>query len=264
MSMFKFHLRRGAAGLGAALLLTTGLGALAVPAGAATSVASPVCPAAAGNARFVRYVYLQILMRCPDAAGLAYWTGMLDNGVPRSGFTNAIDMSTENVVVNNVMSLYHDILGRVPSSTEMSAGIDSIRTTRSDADLIVYLTSRDEYFSTFSSFNAWLDAIYNRVLDRPSDVNGQNFFNAYVNSPSTAGERRGVVKTLEHSPENAHDWTASAMGAAFHRGPDSSGLAYWEDWLQGDGHWQTFRMWTLMLAAPEGYAVAQTQPNPPT
>ena len=52
-------------------------------------------------------------------------------------------------------------------------------------------------------------------------------------------------------------------GAAFGRGPDASGVAYWVNWLLGPGHFQTFRMWTKFLSSNEGYALAQTQPNPP-
>jgi hypothetical protein len=236
--------------------------ALAGTAGAGAPPSTPICPSSTANGRFVRYLYLNIMFRCPDASGGAYWTAKLDNGTPRSAVSNALDMSTENVVDNNVMPLYHDLLGRVPTSTELASGVDSIRSTRSDADLISFLISKDEVFSHYASFNDWLNDVYEGVLDRPADTNGLNFFNDYVSDPSTAGERRGVVKTLEHSPENAADWTAAAMGAAFGRGPDQGGMAYWTGWLQGEGHWQTFRMWTLMLASSEGYALAQTQPNP--
>ena len=266
MSISKFRLRRGAAGLGAALLLATGVGALAAPAGAVVNPIEPSCPASVGNARFVRYIYLQILMRCPDPGGLTYWTGQLDGGLTRSSFTDTIDMSTENVVVNNVDQLYN-ILGRAPSASERADGINMIRSTKGDATLIAKLVSSDEYFGHVTGADdaaknaAFINDIYPNILDRPADAGALGYFDLIMGRPSTASTRHTVAMSLEHSAENAISWTTEAMGGAFHRAPDGAGVSYWSNWLLTSGNWQTFRMWTLMLASPEGYALAQTQPN---
>jgi hypothetical protein len=267
MSSTHHRLRRLGASLSCALLLSGGLGIAAGTAGAASSVDAPICPAATANGRFVRFLYLQILMRCPDAAGGAYWTAKLDHGSARSAVADALDMSTENVVDNNVVPLYQGLLGRAPSSTELAAGVSSIRSTHGDAELIAGLASSDEFFAQFSSEDspegAWLGAVYNGILDRDPDEAGYSFFTDQLGTDSIAAVRHWVAMTLEHSPENAADWTGAAMGAAFNREPDQGGMAYWTTWLQGRGNWQTFRMWTAMLSSQEGYDLAQTQPNPP-
>ena len=84
----------------AALMLALSLGAAAVGLGAAPAAAEePPTPAPAaclqpeGNARFVRFIYLQILHRCPEPAALAYFTKRLDAGLTRFNFTETIDMS---------------------------------------------------------------------------------------------------------------------------------------------------------------------------
>ena len=267
MSSTHHRLRRFGASLGCAILLSGGLGIAAGSAGAASSVEAPICPAATANGKFVRFLYLQILMRCPDPSGGAYWTARLDRGASRAGVADALDMSTENLTDNNVVGLYQGLLNRAPTATELAAGISSIRGTHGDADLIATLASSDEMFENFSSEDdpeaAWLDFVYNGVLDRDPDEAGFFFFHDQIAPNSTAGIRRWVAMTLEHSPENAADWTGAAMGAAFNRAPDDSGMAYWTGWLQGSGNWQTFRMWTLMLSSQEGFNLAQTQPNPP-
>ena len=97
--------------------------AVAAPAGAA----APACPAPAGNPRFVRFVYLEILDRCPDAGALAYWGKRLDDGMSRWSFAEAIDMSTENVQHRNVEVIYQGYLGRAPSAAELAAGVREIR-----------------------------------------------------------------------------------------------------------------------------------------
>jgi hypothetical protein len=267
MSSTHHRLRRLGASLSCAILLSGGLAVAASTAGAASSVDAPICPAATANGKFVRFLYLQIMMRCPDAAGGAYWTAKLDHGSARSAVADALDMSTENLVDNNVVPIYQQALHRAPSSTELAAGIGSIRSTHGDAVLIAKLASSDEFFANFSAApnpeEAWLGTVYNIVLDRDTDAAGGDFFLSQLGSDSSAGMRNWVTMTLEHSPENAAGWTGAAMGAAFGREPDQAGMAYWMNWLQNSGKWQTFRMWTAMLSSQEGFNLAQTQPNPP-
>ncbi len=266
MSSTRPRLRRLGGALACTAMLAAGGASLAGTAGAAPAVvAPPNCPSSTPNGRFVRYLYLNILHRCPDAGGGAYWTARLDNGTPRSAVSNALDMSTENVVENNVNLLYSKLFERLPSSSELHAGVNSIRSTRGDADLTATLASGDEYFANFKSKStpesAWLNVAYNLVLGRAPDSAGKAYFLDMLGSSSTVATRRRVFMILEHSRENALDWTRSAMSAAFLRPADAGGVAYWMGWLQGAGHWQTFRMWTLMLASPEGYTLAQTQPS---
>lgn len=266
MSSPRQRLRRFGAGIACAAMVAVGGASLAGTAGAGAPPSTPICPSSSANGRFVRYLYLNIMFRCPDASGGAYWTAKLDSGTPRSAVSNALDMSTENLVNNNVMPIYDQLLNRAPSSAELNAGVNSIRSTRSDASLTATIASSDEFFAQFSSestpADAWIGAVYNGVLDRNPDEAGYYFFMDQLTPESSAGTRRWVVMTLEHSPENAADWTGAAMGGALLREPDQSGMAYWMGWLQGEGNWQTFRMWTLLLASPEAYSVAQSQPNP--
>jgi len=229
--------------------------------------ADPTCPAPAGNARFVRYIYLSILERCPDAGADSYWTGRLDSGLGRWDFAEAIDMSDENIVNNNVVPIYQQILGRAPSSGELAQWSNYIRTNHADAGFIATLGSSDEFYAKVSAgapnaVDAWLTFAYDSILDRAPDPGGAAHFSAVLDAESTPQTRLDVAMALEHSAENAGDWTGAVYGAAFGRGPDA-GIGYWIGWLMGPGQWQTFRMWTQFLASSEGYTLAQTQPNPP-
>ena len=101
--------------------LALGLGSLAGPASGQSTIPDPepVCPAAEGNARFVRFIYLNILFRCPTEADSAYWTQRLDAGYGRGQFAKYVDLSTENLVHNNVVELYRGLLDRDPTPTEL-------------------------------------------------------------------------------------------------------------------------------------------------
>jgi hypothetical protein len=183
-------------------------------------------------------------------------------------FAEAIDMSEENVVHNNVVPIFQEILGRAPSATELATWSASIRTNHADAGFIATLGSSDEAYAKLTGDptakdQAWLVQAYNAILDRNPDAPGRAYYSSMLGAGgSTSATRLRVATALEYSAENAADWTGAVYGAAFGRGPDA-GIGFWIGWLMGPGHWQTFRMWTHFLASDEGYALAQTQPNPP-
>jgi hypothetical protein len=123
--------------------------------------------------------------------------------------------------------------------------------------------STDEFYDQFETPSEWLNAVYNAILERDADPTGGGYFGLMLGDAPTVAQRKQVTMILEHSGENAAGWTAAVYGAAFHRPPDTAGMDFWVGWLLGEGHFQTFRMWTSMLSSDEGYALAQTQPNPP-
>ena len=59
-----------------------------------------------------RWIYLNILNRCPDGGGAAYWTQQLDDGMGRWVFARRIDYSNENIASNNILPLYGQLLNR--------------------------------------------------------------------------------------------------------------------------------------------------------
>lgn len=247
--------------------LTSSAGAGAPPSTPSTVPDPTVCPAAEGNARFVRFIYLNILFRCPDSAGLAYWVGRLDGGMPRGTFALSVDMSDENLVNNNVVPLYGGILGRAPSSQELQAGVTDIRARQADARLIARLFASDEFYDAFDpgmedKDEAWLAEGYRNILDRDPDPAGEAYFLGVLGSPSTAETRLKVALALELSAENDAGWTFGVYFAGLNRPPDQAGFEYWTTWLAGPGQRRTFKMWTMVLSSGEGYARAQTQPNP--
>ena len=63
------------------------------------------------NSAYVQTVFRNLLGRTVDAGGLAYWTGVLDSGVPRSTVSWALVNSTE--YRSNVISgMYRTFLNR--------------------------------------------------------------------------------------------------------------------------------------------------------
>lgn len=245
--------------------------AAAAPAVAGAATPATTCPQTSNNAKFVRWIYIQILYRCPDSSGLTYWTAALNNGMPRYVFTDMIDMSDENLVENNIVSDFEQILDRAPSQTEVGTWVPKFRSEHGDADLIATLVSSDEYWNGIETESSdplaktdqFLVDLYNNVLDRSPDEEGMFFFESILGPNPTQAQRYNVAYNyFELSTENAHDWVLSAYFAAFNRPPDPSGGDFWTKWVLSH-NFMTFSMWTQLLASDESYAIAQTQPEPP-
>jgi hypothetical protein len=261
--------------VGGTALAVTSVGVATVPtAGAApaTKAVVTMCPAPAGNKALVRYVYLNILNRCPSDKIRDDYAALLDShALSRAQFTDRVDMSDENVNNNNVVTLYHNVLGRDPSAAELKAGAVSIRSTHGDANLIATLASSPDLYAHLAGTatqkdTAYLNLLLSNVLDRTNPTSTlDSYYGRLLHSPSTRDDRYRVAMYMEHSPENATSWVLGVYGAALQSGPTSpAAFAYWMNWLQGPaGHWRTFRMYTLFLASSGAYARAQTNPNPP-
>ncbi len=244
------------------------LGSFASTAAPAAALDSPMCPVAAGNARLVRLVYLEILDRCPDSGGLAYWTGMLDHGMSRDAFAAVMTWSEERLS-DSVLTAYDDILGRAPTGAEYAQQLATLRQT-GDPDLLeAVLAGSDEFYEratdglpTDQRDGEWLERVYGGILHRDPDVAGKEYFLGVMGSPSSTLDRTFVGAVLAHSDENARRVVATAFETTFLRSVDPGGLTYWAGWLRGDGRWQTFQLFAVLLSFPEAYSLAQSQPNP--
>jgi hypothetical protein len=183
----------GAAAIG--LVLVSGLAPLAPPVAAAPVAprGAPVaCRAPEGAARYVRFVYRTILNRCPDPAGLAYWTRRLEAGASRWGVADAIDLSDENLRRNNVVPAYSFLVGRPPTAAELDRWVRHIRMHRENGVMNASLMASDEGFSRkvgelpfVEQDAAWVTWAYERILDRAPDPRGLAFYLGYF-APSGA------------------------------------------------------------------------------
>jgi hypothetical protein len=264
-------------GLLAGLICATTLAVSAGPLVTQVEAAPVTCPAAAGNARFVRFIFLSILARCPEASASTYWTNQLDGGMPRWTFTEAIDTSNENLIKDNAIPIYGGFLGRAPTAAEARAVAAHIVAQHEDGKIVAGILSSQEFYdivpgtptgtkaATPDRDQTWLTQAFMAILDRGPGPESRAYFTRRLHASgptSTVATRLRVAAVLERSAENARGWTGAVFFAGLNRPPDANGFAFWLKWLTGRGQWQTFRMWTHILSSNEGYARAQTQPNP--
>lgn len=151
-----------------------------------------------GNGAAVRLVYIELLDRCPDAAGYAFWTERLDSGAAtREQFALEISKSLEarGVIVDDG---YRTILDRAAEPAGRDFWARRLATGRFD-DLLADLASSPESWAQAGGTNAgFVDLVYQRILRRPAEPEGL----AYWTDRLDAGQsRRRLVLTLFNLPE---------------------------------------------------------------
>lgn len=108
--------------------------------------------AGGSDTTWLNRVYVDVLDRLPDAAGRAYWLGLMDLGLARASIAGAIYRS-EEALGQRAEAYYLDVLGRAPSAPERNGAIDAVR-RYGERYLRAQLWASDEAFETYLD-GAW-------------------------------------------------------------------------------------------------------------
>ncbi len=124
------------------------------------------------NQRFVAQLYVDLLHRPVDLSGLNGWTGWLDAGGNRILIVNAIMASLEYRQMV-VQTLYQTILGRAADPSGLSSWAAWLGQGGNERLLKAYLLGSSEFYAKAGGTNqAFLQALYQNVLNRPLDPTG--------------------------------------------------------------------------------------------
>lgn len=132
--------------------------------------------AVAGHGAVVRLVYLELLGRCPDAAGFAYWVGRLNRGVGPEAFAGAISETAEalGVIVDDA---YRTLLDRPADPAGRDFWVGQLRDHGRYERLLADLAASPEFWERAGSFpGGFVGRIYNRLLDRRPDSEGFRYW----------------------------------------------------------------------------------------
>jgi autotransporter-associated beta strand protein len=97
------------------------------------------------NQRFVAQIYLDLLRRPVDPAGLAAWTSLLDQGASRQQVALAIASSPE-YRMEQVESVYESLLGRPADTTGLKSALAFLSAGNTPEDLRAVVAASPEYF----------------------------------------------------------------------------------------------------------------------
>jgi uncharacterized repeat protein (TIGR01451 family) len=177
------------------------------------------------NALYVAAVYLDVLGRAPDAGGLAFWDHLLDSGTAVSSVAASIAHSDEYYIDYVIRPAYLKLLDRASEvggeiywTGQMDAGV-------TDQQLEADLVSSPEFYANAGGTNpAWVDAIYELLLGRAPDSNGESYWASQLAAGQTLNQvAEGIAGSQENNTQLINDDYFHYLG----RAADSGGLAYW-------------------------------------
>lgn len=285
------HLRRRFAGAALALGLTAGLTTPLVGPASAESPPAPACGAGATpNAKWVQYVYGKILNRCAEPSAEAHWAGLVTSGkAKRVEVSRRIDLSYENLSLNNVIPIYEETVGRTPNAVEITHWVKEIRLGQEDARLSSLLMASQEFYVNqefpdpcgfqeegealrkqtaavtveLNQEEIWVYNAFCSTYDREPSPEELTDSLAAIGAPSsTPAKRFAFLYALKRSPENAGSWVGGVYGYGLERGPSDAEIGVGIPYLINVLKWRTFELFTRVLASDEAFAKAQQPPAP--
>lgn len=208
-------------------LLSTSPGS---PAAATTFAAGPAFTAQVflGADGFVRALYSDVLRRIPDAGGLAFYKGLLDNGTTPAEVVDSIWESAEHRGVQ-VDSFYHSFLNRPADTEGRQFYVNSMIGGMSEEAVVTSFVTSTEFRQLNPPPGQFVDSLYNDLLKRASDQEGLAFWiNELQKNFSTTAD---VGQIFVNSPERHQVLVTSYYTDFLARAPDAEGLAFWQQHL---------------------------------
>jgi uncharacterized delta-60 repeat protein len=156
---------------------------------------------ASANQRYVSQLYLDLLQRSADAAGLAHWTAFLEQGNSRIALVQMFESSLEYRALV-VGDLYGYILGRAVDSAGLNDKVNFLNQGGTAEQVEADLLGSDEYFFYPTRGNGnndvFLQAVYRDVLQRAIDPSGMEVWGqALVNGATRTAVASAILAGQE-------------------------------------------------------------------
>jgi uncharacterized protein (TIGR03118 family) len=137
------------------------------------------------HASLVDKLYNQVLHRSAEDAGLTFWTGLLDQGNPLDVVAAGIFNSTERLDPL-VTQFYQQFLGRGTDPAGLAFWVADWQTRGDPRDVVENILASQEFFNDAGDTNAgYVTLLYERVLQRPPETAGFNFWVSLMSNPPT-------------------------------------------------------------------------------
>jgi len=173
--------------------------------------------------RFVHAAYLDLLGRPVDPSALQFWLGQLSGGMTRTKVALHLVNSDEyrRLVVR---AEYRTILGRAPSTTEITTGVNGLRANPSVDDFRAGLIGSNEFWTKAGATPAgFAKRLYQVELGRSPDAFSRTYILAKLADGATTTQVGAwLVRTNEADVHLVRAWyqrylgrTASSAEAGF-------------------------------------------------
>lgn len=204
-------------------------------------------PAVTPNEQFVAHVYQDLLGRVADSAGLAYWAGQLDSGLPRDQFVTFVQQSGE-YRQDEVNALFQQLLNHPADSATLANDGRQLAQGLSREQLAAEITGSNEYYSLHGGSNGgFLAGLFQDALQRSIDAAAKAAFEHEL----AAGASRAQIAAIVFSSHEYHaDLVQSMYQNLLHRNADASSNEYWAAQLD---HGVAREQVQAIIAASEEY-----------
>jgi hypothetical protein len=158
----------------------------------------PIAGPATPSEKYVAEVYTDVLHRQVDPGGLQFWSNQLDQGQARDVVAANL-IHTPEYFALIVNPLYEKYLGRTSDQGGLNFWINQMLNGETDEQVEAGFIGSPEYFARAGGTNlAWVDAMYNDLLGRPADAQGELF---WTNNLANGESRAQVALGFAASPE---------------------------------------------------------------
>ncbi|MFC0132783.1 hypothetical protein CR105_13200 [Massilia eurypsychrophila] len=161
------------------------------------------------SASFVAQLYAQFLRRPADAAGVSYWSSLIDSGKVNAAEVSALFMAGDEFqhTIDPVVRLYFAAFGRSPDPAGLAYWVDAIHAGATVAQIGAVFAGAPEFRSLHGAVDdsAFLDLLYQQAFNRVPDPAGKAYFLDLMARGVSRGE-------LVVNFSNAEEMTAS-LGA---------------------------------------------------
>ncbi|MEM9132919.1 MAG: DUF4214 domain-containing protein [Actinomycetota bacterium] len=224
--------------LAAALVALALLLTLAPPAGAEEAVGPLPTPE-----DFVTQQYEDFLSRSPDTTGLNYWTAQLEAGADPATLVESLALSEEFAgTIAPVVRLYYAHFQRPPDHAGLDYWASVARNGASLAGISEEFVNSEEFEATYGSLNdaQYVDLVYTNVLERPADDAGTAY---WTNLLANGMSRGALLAAFSESEEYQTKMDGTVRATMLYvgmlkRAPESDGLDYWADTLDGGARYR--------------------------
>jgi ELWxxDGT repeat protein len=209
------------------------------------------------NEKLVLRMYEDLLHRTADDAGLAGWSGLLDQGVSATDVTRGIERSSE-YRTQVVDAFYETLLGRGLDAGGQAAALDYLAAGGTLEQIRNSILASPEYFASHGhgTDDGFLHALYQDLLGRGIDPVGlQNWQSLMAGGMS----RATVVADIGGSGESLRHEVDQAYVQMLHRAADPCGESGWADYLAA-GH-DVDGLLAVLTSSSEYFQSAQAQPR---
>jgi hypothetical protein len=208
------------------------------------------------QAAVVRKLYLQVLGREPEEAGLLYWLTKLRHGAP-FGLVAAGIFESDERLDPLIRDMYRQYLLREAEPDGLAWWKQVWRQTGGPEQVVAGIAASAEFFaSAGGSHTGWVSELYRRLLGREAEPAGLAYWVDRLDrgASSRAQVVLGFLKSDENLAKLVTAWYRQYLG----REPDADGLAWWVAQLRDQSTQRQVQMGLIESAEYRG-----TPPAPP-